>query len=408
MNRPITMTVLAAMALLVGAALPALAADQDALIVRKSPGSDKTTTQTGIIKKDDYTGMTIAVGRAVFSKPRSEVVDFSYGQADMRNFKRGVEAYKSGNYKEALKNLEAATKSISRMTRNEQKPMFGQHCLYYKGMSYYRMGDHENALDSLARLNAQVPDGAWKFEAGYYECRALEQKSRSNAKNKYELRAKEFREIYEKGFKPAMRWAVLCKLSVIRIDLEEAILNDVKDTIEKKLGEVQAFKRNQDVWGVLTSADRAEIVQVEAQALKALGRFEELTPVLNTAIRTAQQDNDHEALKNFYLERANAHWQLYSNAKTEKEKTELADKALTDYLRLDLLFSLGSNDASTANYRLGKCFVEVKTDDWKARAIHHLQKAKSMQRGADSQAAANYLNVVENMEGPGGKEDKTE
>lgn len=398
-NLPIAWTLLLLGVLTLSAAQ---AADLDTVTVRAAAGSEESTELEGVIKADNYKEVVIAVGGgAEVSKARDLVVEFNYAQANMGEFNAGVEAYDAGSYEAALKHFETAAASVGRMSRREQQPLFGQHCLFYRGMCQFQLGQYEEAHKSLFTLNSRVENSAYKFEAGFYEARALEETNRSEAKTKYTLRVREYAEIYKRQkIEAARRWEVLSSLAILRLGLEDAIASERATEIESSLSQLRGLKSNEAVWGLLSQADRAKVILLEASALKALKRYGDLVPVLNVAIRNAQRDNDRDAMKGFYLQRADANWQLFEKTGEGKERSGYAEAVQIDALRLDLLFPLSADEAATANYRLGKTFVELKGPDWKERALFHLEKAKAVQAGNASTRAAGFLEEVKKMKGP--------
>ncbi|MCX7934246.1 MAG: hypothetical protein N3A66_03195, partial [Planctomycetota bacterium] len=157
------------------------------------------------------------------------------------------------------------------------------------------------------------------------------------------------------------------------------------------LTEIEQMKQSQGWQKYSGPAEEAEAVKVSARALLYLKEYEKLIASLNTVIRQAVKEDDRELLISLYEQRAAANYALW---KEKGEDKEYGKRALTDYLRVELMYDLSPASSALANCRIGELLYKLRIPDWKSHALEHLAKAKSLNDPNIAQEVENLLREV--------------
>lgn len=341
----------------------------------------------GKIKKDDFVGVTILTRGAERSVKHTEIKKVSYGSLDPQLYDAMLDKFNAGDYKEALTLAGRLDGRLSAMDAT-QKSLGEQYLRYYKAMCYFRAGQEqsdpaqrrqffEKARDGINGLLGMKSDTCWYFEVKLADAECLELISPQTAVSQYNLLVTDFG-----GKKQMAPWAAkyefMAKMGVVKLEMSQLVKLPGKSAeITKFMTQLDLLRKSPDWAKYAGSEENASAAQIESMGLLYLKEYAKLIEILNAAVTKALVNDDTVTLQQLYLNRADAFYELSKDA--SPKQNEYREKAVLDYLQVDLCFSLPVADSAKTNLRIGDLFSNLKNwDDWKRRSLKHLTKAKTL------------------------------
>jgi hypothetical protein len=384
---------------------------KDKIILKEQPEDPKE----GTIKSDDIKGVSITLAAGPTMKfDRDKVARVIYANANSDGLQKAVDKVNEGGYDEALKILEDVGKGLQNLS-NEQKPMFNQYVLYYRGMCWKELAERDGnpperkkkldaAQAAFESLVANSPESAFVFETDLMRGRCIEMlRGRGDARAHYERLIKEWPAKFEGA---SEKYVFLARLAILRLGMEDATKglgneDKVRNFYRDLNGAVKGAEKS------IGPAEKAEVARIETTALLYLKEYDKLVAILNGSIRQAVKDDDREILRGLYLSRADASYELMkANEKDEAKKKDFAQRAMLDYLRASLNYDLAADQDCRANLRLGELLLFARPAEWKNHALDCLQKAKNLNQQSQAAAIEEALKKVRETDEAGAKKDE--
>jgi len=358
----------------------------------------------GVIFKDDYIEVKMRCDGAEFGKTRDKVVRVAYGAFDQEAFQRALGHIGDSEFDAAKKILDNLEGRLSQSIPEESKRMLPlQHIMYQQAICLKGMAEREakadrrkeifkQAQDICQKLLAAKPDTVYFYDVKLLQAQCIELAGdRATARGWYENLWNEFRKKIE-GNEFNERYVFLARLAYLRLEMEAAVAKaGQEDKARRLLSEIEQIKQSQGWQKYSGPAEEAEAVRVVARALLYLKEYEKLISALNTVIRQAVREDDRELLASLYEQRAAANYALW---KEKGEDKEYGKRALTDYLRVDLMYELSPASSALANCRIAEILYKLRMPNWKSHALEHLAKAKSLNDPGMAQEVDNLLREV--------------
>lgn len=356
----------------------------DAVLVVK--GNSKQTV-TGLIVKDDLSGIVIEKQGATIPIARDEVSKFKYGSMP-KALKDAKEAIDNESWAEAqdfLKAIGPALKKIDPKQRN----LILQYAYFYRAKVMHNTGDFEQARKSYGAVLSSVKNSKFYFEAKLGEAKVLEDMGKfSDAKDRYSLLQSDFMKKIKDlklSKKHVAKFHLLAKLGEMRMDVIKLNSENPKNK-KAKLDELDT-----ELGATLRKYPKCEEGTEAANLIKSLiwkgqEKWDKLVTFLDKVIIDGQLADKRKKLFELYKARADANF----------SKEDFRAAAL-DYMRLWLEYNVEGESAAEVHYRIGQCFTKIKGENWQKNAKRHLNISKSKNAGDFSVKAADLLKQVSNL-----------
>lgn len=344
------------------------------------------TAYSGYVIKDFYLGVALVKkkgekAKTALKKPRSEIKMVYFKDADNESYVDGLKAFTAKKYNIALDYFADATANSTNFSDPKHKNWFMQYINYYSGLCNYRLGEYDLAINNFDAALRQE-DAIFKFEAEYYQGRALEAKGNyKNAINKY---ARLSGTVYPKMLKTAKwgeKYDFLCKLGLERATLLGYTQQKGKEAaIKSTLAKFDDLLKKNSQY--VTDEVKLEGVMVRSSAgiylaQKDPAQYSKIVKMLKLPINVAIAENNSSALAWMYQNLADCYYGMMENAKAANKKKEMAEAARTEYMRVTYLYNTSPNDMAKSYFRLGELFEMLKGKDWQKWALINYKKAAS-------------------------------
>jgi tetratricopeptide (TPR) repeat protein len=347
----------------------------------------KKQTVSGLIIKDDLSGIVLEKSGATVPVARADVSKFLYGNMP-KQLNDAKEAIDNESWAEAQDFLRAVGPQLKKIDP-KQRSLILQYAYYYRAKVLHNTGDYASAIKAYGSVLSSVKNSKFYFDAKLGEAQVLEDSGKFvEAKNRYSLLQSDFmKKITDLKLskKSVAKYHLLAKLGEMRMIVWKLNEDNPKnkkaklDELDTELGAtMRKYPKTEE------GAEAANLVK--SLIWKGQEKWDKLVTFLDKVIIEGQLADKRKKLMALYKARADANL-----AKKDYRA------AVLDFMRLWLEYNVDGASAAEVHYRIGECFINIKDEDWMKNAKRHLGISKSKNSGGFSVKAGELSKEISNL-----------